>query len=78
MEFYLYILKCNDESYYIGHTEDLEKRVSEHNMGLYKCYTFNRRLTSRLEVLAAERKIKKWTRQKKERLIMFGWSGFLK
>ncbi|KKQ02809.1 MAG: hypothetical protein US13_C0009G0001, partial [candidate division TM6 bacterium GW2011_GWE2_36_25] len=34
--------------------------------------------TSRLEVLAAERKIKKWTRQKKERLIMFGWSGFLK
>ncbi|HBR70987.1 TPA: GIY-YIG nuclease family protein [Candidatus Dependentiae bacterium] len=87
MEFYLYILKCNDESYYIGHTEDLEKRVSEHNMGLYKCYTFNRRplklvyaekFTSRLEVLAAERKIKKWTRQKKERLIMFGWSGFLK
>ncbi|KKP95061.1 MAG: excinuclease ABC subunit C [candidate division TM6 bacterium GW2011_GWF2_36_131] len=56
-------------------------------MGLYKCYTFNRRplklvyaekFTSRLEVLAAERKIKKWTRQKKERLIMFGWTGFMK
>ena len=87
MEFYLYILKCNDESYYIGHTENLEKRVSEHNEGLYKCYTFNRRplklvytkkFTSRLEALTAERKIKKWTRQRKERLIMFGWKSFIK
>ena len=87
MEFYLYILKCNDESYYIGHTENLEKRVSEHNEGLYKCYTFNRRplklvytekFTSRLEALTAERKLKKWTRQKKERLIMFGWKSFIK
>ncbi|KKQ18984.1 MAG: hypothetical protein US32_C0019G0027 [candidate division TM6 bacterium GW2011_GWA2_36_9] len=41
-------------------------------------YILKCNVTSRLEVLAAERKIKKWTRQKKERLIMFGWSGFLK
>jgi len=85
MEFYLYILKCNDKSYYTGHTEDLEKRLAEHKDGLYKCYTFKRRpvrlvytekFTSRLEALTAERKIKKWTRRKKEKLIRFGWQAF--
>ena len=87
MEFYLYILKCSDQSYYIGHTENIEKRFSEHNLGINNCYTLKRRpvqlvyvekLTSRVEALEAERKIKKWTRKKKEKLIMFGWNGFLK
>ncbi|KKQ19897.1 MAG: hypothetical protein US32_C0003G0014 [candidate division TM6 bacterium GW2011_GWA2_36_9] len=75
MEFYLYILKCNDESYYIG-TQKILKSVFPNTIWVYISVILLIAFTSRLEVLAAERKIKKWTRQKKERLIMFGWSGF--
>ena len=28
---YVYILKCSDNSYYIGHTNNLTSRISEHN-----------------------------------------------
>jgi len=86
MEFYLYILECNDKSYYTGHTEDLERRLAEHKAGVCQCYTFNRRpvrlvyteaFASRVDALIAERKIKKWTRRKKEKLIRFGWKGFV-
>ncbi|MCP4653725.1 MAG: GIY-YIG nuclease family protein [Candidatus Omnitrophica bacterium] len=31
--FYVYILECSDGSYYTGYTNDLEKRVKEHNCG---------------------------------------------
>lgn len=41
--FYVYILKCYDNSYYTGHTNDLERRLSEHDLGIMDCYTFNRR-----------------------------------
>ena len=29
-----YILECADNSLYVGSTYDLERRVSEHNLGL--------------------------------------------
>lgn len=31
--FYAYIVKCADGTYYAGHTNDLEKRLKEHNVG---------------------------------------------
>ncbi len=37
--FYLYILRCNDKSYYIGHTDDLQKRFAEHQSGAFENYT---------------------------------------
>ena len=37
--FFVYILKCNDDSYYVGHTENLELRLAEHNNGKYNGYT---------------------------------------
>ena len=37
--FYVYILKCKDGSYYTGHTDDLERRIAEHKIGLYDGYT---------------------------------------
>jgi len=41
---YVYILKCCDNSYYIGITGNLEKRLEEHQSGYYKdSYTFKRR-----------------------------------
>ena len=41
--FYLYILRCRDGSYYVGHTDDLEKRMVEHAEGLCGGYTARRR-----------------------------------
>ncbi len=40
--FYVYILKCNDDSYYIGHTDNIEKRIAEHDSASYPGYTQTR------------------------------------
>jgi predicted GIY-YIG superfamily endonuclease len=84
LDFYIYILKCNDGTYYIGHTDDLEKRIAEHQTGSYAGYTCQRlpiqlvffeSFASRVEALDAERKLKKWSKEKKEMLITKGWEG---
>jgi putative endonuclease len=42
--YYVYILRCSDNSLYVGITNDLERRVNEHNDGkLPNAYTFKRR-----------------------------------
>lgn len=33
--FYVYIVKCNDETFYTGQTDNLDLRIKEHN-GLLK------------------------------------------
>ena len=79
MSAYLYILRCNDDSYYIGTTRDhLEKRIAEHNAGAFGGYTASRRPVvlafqqyfERIEdAVSAERQVKGWRREKKEALI---------
>ncbi len=82
MSFWVYMLRCSDDSYYTGHTDDLEKRLSEHRRGEPKCYTSRRRpvelvfteeFPSRVEALETERRIKGWSRAKKEALIAGDW-----
>ena len=82
MAFYVYILECSDDSYYTGHTDDLEKRLETHNSGELDGYTKNRRplklvflqeCSSRDEAFATERQIKGWTRRKKEAIIRDRW-----
>jgi predicted GIY-YIG superfamily endonuclease len=82
MSFSTYMLLCADDSYYVGHTDDLERRMLQHNMGEPHCYTTSRRpvtlvwmqeFTTRDEALAAERQIKGWSRKKKEALIARDW-----
>ena len=41
--FFAYMLRRADASYYMGHTDDLEKRVAEHQAGEKCAYTFERR-----------------------------------
>jgi putative endonuclease len=77
--YYVYILQCNDKSYYTGVTSALEKRIWEHQEGLVKgCYTHGRRplrLVFQTEfnhvrdALSAEKQIKGWSRKKKEAVI---------
>jgi len=73
----VYILECADGSYYIGITRrSVAERVSEHAQGLVPgCYTFTRRPVNLIfdehyerisDAVAAERRIKGWSRAKKE------------
>jgi predicted GIY-YIG superfamily endonuclease len=82
MAFWTYILRCADGSYYTGHTDNLETRLSQHHSGFYSGYTSDRRpvrlvwseyFNDRVEALAAERQIKGWSRAKKEALIARDW-----
>jgi predicted N-formylglutamate amidohydrolase/predicted GIY-YIG superfamily endonuclease len=84
MAFWTYILRCVDDSYYVGHTESLENRIAEHQSGAFKGYTFSRRpvelvwseyFVERAEALAAEAKIKGWSRAKKEALMSGDWDS---
>lgn len=40
--FYVYILKCKDNSLYTGYTDSLEKRLKKHNEGKASKYTRSR------------------------------------
>lgn len=85
MAFWAYIVRCSDGSYYAGHTDDLELRIAQHHVGHFPdCYTFSRRplelvwasdFPSRIEALETERRIKGWSRVKKEALIREDWAA---
>ena len=87
MSFSVYILRCADNSYYTGHTDDLERRVAQHQSGAIRGYTFERRpveliwsdeFPTREEALSAEVRIKGWSRDKKEALIAADWAKLSK
>ena len=72
------MLQCADGSYYLGHTDDLQKRLAEHEEGGKCAYSETRRpvqlpwsqeFASRAEALAAELQIKRWSRAKKRALV---------
>jgi len=76
---YVYIIKCSDGLYYVGITNNLEKRLEEHNNGINKeAFTFYRRpvelkfyerFTNYNLAIEWETRIKKWSAKKKEALI---------
>jgi putative endonuclease len=76
---YVYILKCSEDPYYTGVTNNLEQRFEQHCQGINtNCYTFTRRplkivfleiFNSPLSAIAFEKKIKKWSKRKKEALV---------
>ena len=43
MSFFVYILRCADGSYYVGHTDQLEARIAAHERGEIAGYTRKRR-----------------------------------
>ncbi|AMQ27212.1 TPA: GIY-YIG nuclease family protein [Legionella pneumophila] len=83
--FWVYILQCSDKSYYTGQTDNLEKRLTQHQDKMIPgCYTstrlpiqlkFSQEFMSREEALNAERQIKGWSRRKKEALINGDWQA---
>ena len=75
---WVYILECSDGSYYTGVTSDLDVRITEHQNGIHKGYTYFRRPVRLLwsdcfpdmeQAIGMEKRIKGWTRKKKEALM---------
>lgn len=75
---YTYILKCSDETLYTGWTNNLEKRLKDHNEGKGAKYTKARRpvtlvyhevYETKEEAMRREYVIKQMTRAEKEKLI---------
>jgi predicted GIY-YIG superfamily endonuclease len=83
MVFWVYVLQCADGSCYVGHTDNLEGRLVQHQSGALGRYTKARRpvrlayapkFPTRDEAFAAERQVKGWSRKKKEALIRGDWN----
>jgi predicted GIY-YIG superfamily endonuclease len=75
---FTYILRCADDSLYVGHTNDLASRERTHNEGRGAAYTAERRPvqivyaeehSSAASAIARERQLKRWSREKKEALL---------
>ena len=78
MNWWCYIVRCKDGSFYTGITNDLKKRIDKHNAGKAAKYTRNKRpvvlvykeqCESKSSALKRECSIKKLSRIKKEKLI---------
>jgi putative endonuclease len=76
---YTYILECRDKSLYTGWTNNIEKRLKEHNEGKGAKYTRGRRpvklvyleiFDTKEEAMRREFFIKRMGRKEKEELIM--------
>ncbi len=75
---WMYILECCDNSYYIGSTKDLKRRLSQYQEGIGSNYT-SKRLPVKLvyceeydrvdEAFYCEKRVQGWTRRKREALI---------
>ncbi len=84
MSLFVYMVRCNDHSYYVGVTNDFNRRINEHNDGLNSnSYTFSRKpvelvyfqeFQDNLQAFAWETQLKKWRRKKKEALIQENWN----
>lgn len=86
--YYVYILKCSDESYYTGMTNDINRRLKEHSYGSNtESYTYNKRPLELVfctefndvnQAILFEKQIKGWSRKKKEAIINDRWEDLKK
>jgi putative endonuclease len=84
---WVYILKCADGMYYVGshRGDDPSARAAEHNSGVDpKAFTYKRRpvvlvwsehFDQIVDAIAAERRLKGWSRAKKEAVIRGDWDA---
>jgi len=80
MKFYVYLLRCKDNSLYCGYTNDLLKRLDEHNNSKKGAkYTRGKRpvilvyfeeFDDKIDAQKREFEIKNFTKYEKEKLVM--------
>lgn len=77
-KYVVYILECNDGTYYTGITNNLKRRLQQHQKGIASKYTRSRlpvvlryveTAENRSEALKREYEVKRLRRSAKERLI---------
>ena len=82
MTFWAYMLHCNAGRFYVGHTDDLDRRIAQHETGALPGFTrdylpvklvWSESFPTRYEAQMAERKLKGWSRAKKLALIRGDW-----
>ena len=78
MQYFVYILRCADGSFYIGHSRDLAARLATHHAGRGALYCARRRpvvlayaepAASLRAAVRREKQLKGWTRRKKLALV---------
>ena len=78
--FFTYMVLCADDSFYVGITNDVAKRVMEHNSNDFpKSYTYTRRPVQLVfvrpffdsnDAISFEKQLQKWSRKKKWALAL--------
>lgn len=80
-EWHLYLVRCRGGSLYTGIATDVERRLAEHRAGKGAKYlrgrgrlklVYKQRIGDRGAALKIEGLVKKWPKEKKERLAAFG------
>jgi predicted GIY-YIG superfamily endonuclease len=83
MSFWAYMLHCRGGAFYVGHTDDLERRVAQHQVGAIRGFTsvrlpvqlvWSQDFPTRHEAKDAEKRLKGWSRAKKMALIRGDWA----
>lgn len=78
---YVYLIQCDNGSFYTGVTSDLERRFQEHETPSGSFHTklhkpikilYTEEYRTKIEALKREKQIKGWRREKKLNLIKFG------
>ncbi|MBV8333175.1 MAG: GIY-YIG nuclease family protein [Candidatus Eremiobacteraeota bacterium] len=82
-DYFVYMVRCTDGTYYVGMTNDGDRRIAEHNLGLDRgCYTFSRRpvvlvysehFNDVWDAISSEKKLKGWSHAKKSALVRGDW-----
>ncbi len=82
MAFYVYMLRCGNGTYYVGHTDDLTARLLQHESGVGANYTakhlpvelvWSNEFQDREQAKRVEKQLKGWSRAKKEALMAGDW-----
>jgi putative endonuclease len=84
--FFVYIIKCADHTYYTGMTNNINRRWQEHcfSEDNKEAYTYSRKPLKLVfyesfndikQAFEFERKIKKWSKLKKQALINKNWDN---
>jgi putative endonuclease len=75
---WMYILKCSDDSYYVGSTKNLDLRIAQHQSGKGSRYTSGRLPIELVygeeydrvsDAYYREKQVQNWSRAKREALI---------
>lgn len=79
--YYFYIVRCSDNTLYCGQTNNLQKRIDEHNFNKKKSAKYLRarkpvklvyfeKYKTISEALKREYQVKQWKKNQKEKLII--------